>query len=396
MSNIIRGRVSKAAVDQLQPGETLRDTDLKGFGARRQHGSTSYFLQKKVNGRVRWITIGTHGSPWTPETARREASRLMLAFAAGQDPEAEKRRKRAEQTIGGIWEEFLADHAARVKRRTLVEYERLFRKFILPKLGRRGLGDLTRGDVASFHSGLKATPSQANFALSALSALYTWAEDRQLIPANTHPCRRVTRFKHRNMERFLTADELHRLGKTLNEMDADGTAPRFAIAAIRLLVLTGARRSEIVELQWQYVDLPRRRLILPDSKTGQKTIFLNEGAIALLTDLPRLKNNPHVFPGRAFGSCLTNIHSAWVQVKTRAGLVDVRLHDLRHSFASVAVDAGGSLPMIGKLLGHSQPRTTARYAHLTDATVHELNQRVGDLITEAMGAGRSEGTKGRE
>ena len=180
MAQITRTRITKSAVDRMQPGDILRDTELKGFGVRRQQGEPSYFLQKKIDGRLRWITIGPHGSPWTPETARRKANSLLLAYANGHDPEAMAREKRARQTLSEVAEDFLADHEPRLKARTFAEYQRLFAKFIVPKFGRRFLTDVTRGDVASFHAGMSKTPSQANFALTALSALYTWAEHQEL------------------------------------------------------------------------------------------------------------------------------------------------------------------------------------------------------------------------
>lgn len=391
----LRGKVTKSAVDRLQPGEVLRDTELKGFGARRQLGAPSYFVQKKVHGRLKWITIGAHGSPWTPETARREAGRLMMSMASGRDPTEEVRAKRARRTIREISADFLADHGPRLKPRTLAEYERLFEKFINPKFGRKTLFEVARGDVASFHTSMRQTPSQANFALTAFSALYSWAEELKLTPPNSNPCRGITRFKHKTIERYLSAEEMAKVCSVLDQMEASGAVNRFALAAIRLLILTGARRSEILTLRWQDVDLPRRRICLPDSKTGQKTIHLNDGAVAVLQALPRLQGNPYVIPGHVTGSHLTNLYTTWALVRATAGLPDVRIHDLRHSFASLAVGAGASLPMIGKLLGHASPRTTARYAHLTDATLHELNQRVGDLITDAMDVGHA-GTKTRK
>ena len=194
----------------------------------------------------------------------------------------------------------------------------------------------------------------------------------------------MSRYKHKIMERFLSAEELERVGAALDRLEASAEGYRFPLAAIRLLILTGARRNEILTLKWSEVDLDRARLLLGDSKTGQKTIHLNEGAVAVLRALPRLRSNPYVIPGRKTGTHLANLHNAWEEVRIAAKIGECRIHDLRHSFASLAVDAGASLPMIGKLLGHSQPRTTARYAHLSDTTVRDLNERIGTIITGAM------------
>ena len=171
MANIIRARITKASVDRLAPGQTLRDTDLKGFGVRRQHGDPSYFLHKKVQGRGHWMTIGPHGSPWTPEAARKEASRLLYALASGQDPHKERLDRERKRPLAAVSEQYLKEHGPKLKPRTRYEYARLFAKFINPKFGKRAVGDVSRADVSRFHAGMSDTPSQANFALTALSAL---------------------------------------------------------------------------------------------------------------------------------------------------------------------------------------------------------------------------------
>lgn len=179
-------------------------------------------------------------------------------------------------------------------------------------------------------------------------------------------------------------DELGRLGAALDEASAKGEVGPFAIAAIKLLIFTGARLSEILTQQWSFVDPERRKLLLPDSKTGQKAITLNEEAIAVLKEVPRFPNNPFVIVGFRQSGHLINLQKPWRLVRKKAGLNDVRLHDLRHTFASVAVASGGSLPVIGRALGHSQPMTTARYAHLTDDPVRQLTQSTGAALAQAM------------
>jgi integrase len=384
MTNTVRCRITKTAVDKLPPGLTLRDIDLKGFGVRRQKGDAIYFLQRKVHGDVRWYTIGRHGSPWTPETARKEASRLLFGLASGHDPRKEQLEREHKRPVSDVSQQYLKEHGPKLKPRTREEYDRLFAKFINPRFGRKAVGDLSRAEVSKFHAGMSKTPSQANFALTALSALFSWCEERGYRPPQSNPCRGITRNKHQKIERYLTADEFARLGQVLDRLGAEQGAHLYALAAIRLLLLTGARRSEILTLRWQEVDLSRRRLLLHDSKTGPKVIHLNDGAVAVLSALPRVRDNPYVIVGHVTGTHLVNIHKTWDLVRTLAGLEDVRIHDLRHSFASLAAADGASLPMIGKLLGHNQPRTTARYTHLADDPVHQLNQRVGAAIGNAM------------
>jgi integrase len=186
-------------------------------------------------------------------------------------------------------------------------------------------------------------------------------------------------------ERFLTPEEFARLGQVLDKAARTGAHNPFVLAAIRLLILTGARLSEILTLKWAHVDELRRALLLPESKTGAKTIPLNQYALDVLTALPRLQNNPYVLPGHATGRHLRNLQAPWRAIRKQAGLDDVRLHDLRHSFASVGVAVGGSLPVIGRVLGHSQPQTTARYAHVADRLATDLVEAAGARIAQAMG-----------
>lgn len=388
MAKTIQARLTKAAADRLLPGETIRDVELKGFGARRQQGATSYFLQRKINGRLRWFTIGLHGSPWTPETARREAMRLLVTISEGDDPQALKKLERDKPTVAEAAPLFMASHGPKLKPRTREEYQRLFDLHIVPEFGKVLVADVRKADIARFHAGLAKTPSGANFALAALSKFMRWSEDMGYRPEQSNPCRGITKYRQAKRERFLSRDEFARLGEVLRQVETDRSVGLFAVAAIRLLILTGARLNEILTLQWKHVDMERQLLLLPDSKTGQKAIRLSTRAVAVLAALPRLKGNPHVIPGSMDGGHLINLQKPWRHVRGLAGLDDVRIHDLRHSFASVAAASGASLPMIGALLGHTQPQTTARYAHLANDPLHRLNQDVGEAIAEAMSASR--------
>jgi integrase len=185
-------------------------------------------------------------------------------------------------------------------------------------------------------------------------------------------------------ERFLTPDELARLGAAFEKAEASHLVGSYAIAALRLLIFSGARLSEILTLEWSHVDLDRRIIFLPDSKTGKKPLTLNDAAIEVLKTLPKFANNPYVIAGHRHGAHLVNLQKPWQLVRTLAGLETVRIHDLRHTFASVAVASGGSLPILGRQLGHSQPQTTQRYAHLADDPVRKLTQTTGEVLALAM------------
>jgi integrase len=249
---------------------------------------------------------------------------------------------------------------------------------------------VTRADIARLHHSLSATPYQANRLLAVLRKLFNWAEARGYRQDASNPCRHVERNPEKARERFLSAAELARLGAALDEAGRAGEVSPWMVAAMRLLVLTGARLSEILTLRWDHVALDRAELRLPDSKTGAKTIHLPPPAVELLAALPRLAGNPFVICGRREGRHLVNLEKPWRAVRARAGLDDVRLHDLRHSFASVAAAGGMSLPVIGALLGHSQPATTARYAHLAADPLKAAAAAIGERLAGAMQPGGAE------
>lgn len=388
MTRSLTANITKTVVDSLEPGTLVRDTTVKGFGVRRQRGAPVFFVQTRVAGKLRWITIGTYGAPWTVFTARKEALRLLGQIAGGGDPQAERRRQ-VERALGKITiaqasQDFMTEHGPKLKPRTHEEYARLFKLHIIPKLGHIPLDELSRAQVVRFHSALSAKPAAANFALAVLSKMMTWAERTGRRPEQTNPCRGIEKFRARKLERYLSGEELTRLGAALATAEREQTESPYAIAAIRLLLLTGARRNEILTLRWRDVDFERQALRLPDSKTGEKVIKLAAPALQLLAALPRVEGNPHVIVGSKDGGHLVGLQSPWERIRGAASLDDVRLHDLRHSFASFAVASGASLPMIGKLLGHTQPQTTARYAHLADDPVTQINEAVSSSIAAAI------------
>lgn len=213
----------------------------------------------------------------------------------------------------------------------------------------------------------------------------TWSEEHGLRPLQSNPCWQMKRYRETKRQRFLSKAEYERLGQVLAATETINEENLYIVAAIRLLLLSGARVGEIIKLKWDWVDLDRKLLVLPDSKTGQKVIRLNAAAVEVLKAIPRRDDNPHVICGRRLGACLVNLEKPWRRIRAEAGLEDVRLHDLRHSFASVAAAQKGSLPMIGRLLGHNHTRTTARYAHLADDPVDGLNATVGEAIAGTIG-----------
>jgi integrase len=394
-------KITKRAVDNLLSSgghALLWDTEVKGFGIRRRQSGTGYYLLKmRVGGRQRWITMGRHGSPWTPDSARREALRLLGLRAAGRDPATERDRQRVAVTVDELADRFLQEHVAQhCKPRTQEEYQRAVERYIKPALGRHRITDLTRADVAQFHHRHREHPCQANRSLAALSKMMNLAEAWGLRTEGTNPCRHVKKYPENKRERYLSREELKRLGAALDDAKRSGTESPFVTAAIALLALTGARLTEVLTLRWEYVDLAGGVLRLPDSKTGAKPIYLNDAAIKVLRGVPKMAANPFVIAGKKQGTRLINLQKPWRRIRAAAGLHDVRIHDLRHSFASIGAGAGMSLPVIGRLLGHTQPITTARYAHLAADPVRAASNQIGDEIASAMSCASERGMSPRK
>ena len=361
------------------------DNAVRGFGVRiYPTGRKAFVLSYRVNGRKRLLTLGPYG-PLTLDKARTVAKRNLAEVIDGADPAESRRAARNAPIIAELCDRYLAEYAVGRKKASSVYNDRLMiSRFIVPALGGRKAADVTRTDVLKLHNGLRKTPYQANRVLSLLSKAMNLAEAWGLRPDRSNPCIHVERFKERKRERYLSATELVRLADALAEAEskADGMPPK--VAAIRLLLFTGARRNEILTLKWEYVDFERACLRLPESKTGSKIIHLNAPALAVLDALERHEDNPHVIVGQKRGAHLVNLERAWSAIRERAGLEGLRLHDLRHSYASVGAGAGMGLPMIGALLGHREAATTARYAHLADDPLRHANEAIGAWLEAAM------------
>lgn len=402
----MRVRLSKNVVDKAKPGPTnlfLWDTALPRFGLKvTPAGAKTYVVQYRQGGRVRRYTIGRHGQPWTVETARKDAQAQLGRVAKGEDPQTVKTGTRDAPTVADLADRFLREHAdAKKKPSTAAEYRRIVQTIIGPKLGRVRVADLTSADVARLHHSLRASPYTANRAAAVLGVMCSCALRWRWRTDGVNPVRGLERFREQKRERFLAPTELERLGKVLTAAERGKLARKseesgehepvtvspFALAAIRLLALTGARRGEVLGLRWEHVDLEQGVVRLPDSKTGAKSIYLPGTARAVLASLPRVEGTPYVFPGGREGAALVNLKKPWGAIREAAGLPDVRLHDLRHSFAAAGAGAGLGLPIIGRALGHKTPTTTARYAHVAPDPVREAVEAVGGRIAAGL-AGR--------
>ena len=362
-------------------GAVFWDRDLPGFGVRvYPSGSKHYVVQIRGPGGSKRVTVGRHGVI-SAEQARQRAALIIARIKAGEEPVPAPRAEAVGPTVAELAERYLREHAAvRCKPRTAEGYRRVVGRHILPALGAMPVAAVGREHVTELHHRLRDTPVMANMAVTTLSQMINQAMAWGLVPEDGNPCRFVQKYKERRRERFLTEPEFRRLGRVLDALEAEGLVPVHAAAALRLLMLTGCRRNEILTLRWEDVHLDARELRLRDAKTGPRSVLLSPAAAKVLAELPRVPGNPWVIAGRRPGTRLSTINRHWRVVRARAGLDDVRIHDLRHSFASRALALGESLPMIGKLLGHSQIQTTARYAHLACDSVKVSAARVAASI----------------
>ena len=382
-------KLTKRTIDATEPQATeffLWDEGIPGFGLRvMPSGRKSFVVQFRAGRRARRMSLGP-STVLTCDQARTRAITIIAAVKNGEDPAADRAAKRNAATVSDLADRFDKEHiAVRLKASTAKEYRSNLKRFILPALGRLAVPEITRADVAKFHHDLRHIPYQANRCIEVISKMFVLAEMWGLRPDGSNPRKHIRKYPEEKRERFLSAAELRRIGEVLREMESEGVELSSAILAARLLILTGCRLGEIMTLKWDYIDFHERALRLPDSKTGKKIVHLGAPAVEYLHDAQRIDGNPWVITGTLTGKPLSDLQPFWQRTRARAGLKDVRIHDLRHTFASTAVASGQGLPMIGKLLGHTQVQTTARYAHLAADPVKSAANSVATSLREALG-----------
>jgi len=359
------------------------DRELKGFGVRVYPGGGKvYVAQARGPKGPKRVTVGRHGVVNADE-ARQRAALAIARVKAGENPVAEPLALKPAKgpTVAALAERYLEKHvAARCKPNTAKTARMAVHRHIVPAFGNLALTAVEPRQVTALHQRLSDRPAMANMVVSRLSHMYTLAEGWGLVAEGVNPCRSVAKYPSRRRERFLTDAEFERLSRALDDAEARGGASAGAIAAIRLLMLTGCRKNEILRLRWQDVDPAAGELTLADTKTGPRAVPLPPSAVKLLAGLEREPGNPWVIPGRKAGTHMRDLDGAWQTVRTRAKLDGLHIHDLRHSYASRALALGESLPMIGKLLGHRRIETTARYAHLARDSVHEAAAEIAESI----------------
>ena len=381
--------VSPRTVSALRAGDRdaiFWDGRMPGFGVRvYPSGRKVYVVQSRARGAPKRITLGAHGE-LTPAQARKRAAAVIGRIKAGGDPAA--RPVQPQTSVADLAERYMQVHvAANCNAHTARIYRGSLDNHILPELGEMPLAAVGRSDVAALHHRLHDTPRAANRALMILAKMFSLAAAWGLTPESANPCRSIRKYREGRRERFLTREEYRRLGAALAEAEAEGSAWPPAVAALRLLMLTGCRLGEILTLRWDDVDRAAGEFRLRDGKTGARMVPLTHEAEEVLAGIARVPGNPWVIAGKEPGRRLTSLNGDWYRLRARAGLDDVRIHDLRHSFASRALAAGESLSMIGRLLGHADIQSTARYAHLARDAEKDSAARVGLSIGAHILAG---------
>ena len=390
-------KLTKRTVDALSvsSGDTVVwDRDLPGFGVRiYSTGRKVWCVQVRgPSGKPKRKALGRYGEV-TPEKARQDAVTVIDRIKRGlpPDPPAED----LEPTVADLAERYMESHVrVNCRPKTIVNLESLIRTTIVPVLGDLLLSELERSHVFGLHHKLRDNPSQANRAVKILSSMFRLAEAWDMMPPGRDLCRSVRRYRENSRERSLSSDEYRKLGDALDAAEADGSCNPSAINAIRLLLLTGCRKDEILTLKWDDVDRASGTLHLRDGKTGLRHVPLTPAVMAVLDGIPRIDGNPWVILGGRPGDHLkSSLDYHWRKIRERAKLEDLRLHDLRHSYASRALALGEGLPMIGELLGHRKVETTARYAHLMKdaekASAHKVANSISSMLDQ-QGPGERE------
>jgi integrase len=409
-------KLTKRFVESVRPAaadQVIFDDELPGFGLRVfASGARSYLVQyRNAQGRSRRMTLGKHGK-LTADQARKSALRIFAAVRDGNDPVAARQAYLEAPIVNDLLDRYIAEHVEKRNRpRTGEEIKRLIERHIRPALSRHKVAAVTRQDVAKLHRDLADTPRQANFVLSVCSKAFTLAEVWAMRPDGTNPCSKIERFHENARERFLSADELTRLGATLRQAETAGlpwtvntdkaTAKhlpkpenrrtlysRVTTAAVELLLFTGCRLSEVLNLRWDQVDFAGGIVTLRETKAGRpQVVVMNAPARLVLKQLHKAKGSEWVLPSIADATrplSKTAIENAWRRIRAAAELADVRLHDLRHTVGSHAGQSGANAFLVRDLLRHKDLSMTGRYVNRADDPVRTLSEMVGERIAAAM------------
>lgn len=391
MAERLTDKIVKALPAPATGNKLHYDAEVKGFAVRVTAAEARGFvLNYRAGGRERRLTIGSFPE-WSVAAARKEAGELKKLVDRGDDPMGERHDERAAPTVGELIDRFAADFLPRKRESTRREYAAMLDKIVRPELGRTKVADVRHADIDRLHRKVsQRAPYRANRMVATLSRMMSFAV--KLGWRDDNPVKGIERNQEERRYRYLTGDELRRLTEALAAHSS-----RQAANVVRLLLLTGARRGEVLAATWDQFDIETGIWIKPSSHTKQKRehrVPLSAPVRALLSEMKadaerRGETAPYLFLSRTGDGPMVEVKSSWAALCKAAGIEGVRLHDLRHTYASVLASAGLSLPVIGALLGHTQPGTTARYAHLFDDPLRAATERVGVIVTGGVPSGEA-------
>ncbi len=379
-------QLTKTVIDRSFHKESaymVWDDTIKGFGCKIHPTKKTfvYYFRSPTNKKFSYITIGVYGSI-TVDEARIQTKKFAHSVQIEKiDPRDIKNAKQVEVQQSFLFEDFWQIFTEkymkeRHKPSTFKMATYIIKLHIIPFFGKKPIAEIERKDILAFKDSLSHFNGTCTKCLRLLTTAFNQAELWEYIPLNTNPCRGIHKHPDKKMENYLTDEQLKKLEKTLLEREIAGIASPYTISALRLIIYTGCRKGEILSLKWEEVDLVHNCLRLKDSKTGKRVIPLNDIAKAIVLNIEKQANNPYVFCGDKPGTHLVAIQKTWERIRKQADLPDIRIHDLRHSFASFAINNGVDLIELKGLLGHASVKTTERYIHLTNKKLLDATNRV--------------------
>ena len=381
-------KLTNKKIDQLIPDTKsyiVWDNEIRGFGVRVNLNSKKTFILKYRIGqgrsaRVRKPVIGTYGVMKVDE-ARKIARKWLLEASEGNDP---KEVDKTTILLKDFCNVYLQQHAnIKKKLSSVIEDKRLMRLHIIPNFGNVCLKEITRAMITKHHQSMYQTPHGANRFLSLMSKMMNLAERWEYRPLNSNPCRHIERYKEEGRQIYLSMEQIEKIGHVIKQMEQ--TESIFVLSAIKLLLFTGRRTGEILTLKWDYIDFENSKMNLPDTKTGAKSFFFSPTVKQILLNLPNKEG--FVFKSVLKDKRVTTVRHIWKKICKLAKIENVRVHDLRHTYASLAVQNGYSLPIISKMLGHADIKTTQRYAHLHDDPVNQAVEKIDQQLDNLFKVG---------
>lgn len=392
-------KLTKKVIDNLSSSSSNNvdnyawDDEVPGFGVRiYPSGKKSFIIHYRFQGRKRFMVLGQYGV-YTLEQARQEARLKLVEVQRGSDPLQNKQNEERVETVEELCKRYL-DKYAKLHKKTWEEDERRINKYVIPKFDNRKVNSITRNEIETLHQKIgEDAPYEANRILALLSKIFDMAVQWEILPeSHPNPARKIKKFKEEKRDRWVTSEELPNLAEQINLVKNI-----YIRSALWLYLLTGMRKNELLTLKWEDVDMQQRQIRLGQTKSGRTHyVPISSAAKEIIEALPKKEGNPYLFPGRRGVTPLLHINKSWAEIRKAAKLNDVRLHDLRRTVGSWLATQGHSLLLIGKVLNHADPQTTAIYAHLTKDPIKDALENHGKALMEAAKGKKNENTDNSE